>query len=676
VADEKRQLILDLLARAKTKKGTDEAAADIDKFGRAAEDADKKTEKLGKTSEKTSQQADKLGNGLETTKKRISGLDKEIELVGKELSSLAGSFADAGSAGEKLDISKAIRKSQGELRRLNTSKGLLSDLLPDPEPEAKGWIKRLGGALTGGVASLGETIASNKYLAAGIGAGVVTLGPMIGGLIGAAVVGGVGIGGIIGGIALAAKSDAAVQQYAGAIGKNFTSRVQAEARGAFSGIIMKDLGKVESLANKAVGGIGKAFKSLAPSVDPMVDSFIRAGEVLGKSFLGAAEKAGPVLKAVGRFAETTAESLGGFVDMLAANSETAADALDDFGAVVKGLVSVVSFTVEQLLTFRLALSQVGDAVQSGKGWLEDHVGWLDLTADGYKKGSEAAELYRQGIIGAAGSANDYDHYLAGAVESTDKLRDSHADAAAAADAQKKAEQDLTAQIRGQVDPAFALLNAIDGVREAKKAAAEATHKYGSESNQARDATRKLAEAAINLQGAAGAAGGGLDGKMSPALRRTLEAAKLTKSQIASVERELRSAKSAADAYSGTYKATIQTTYVKYYTESYKRGGGSSRYPDERAAGGPIVRGKPYLVGENGPEIVVPDASGRVLNSSASRGLMVQAGMTGQQGTMAAASGGGGGAYARVEVSGSADQAVATLINYLIRTGKLNVMVGA
>lgn len=676
MADEKRQLILDLLARAKTKQGTDEAARDLDKFGKAAEDADKKTEGLGKTSEKTSKQTDKLGHNLEDTKGRVSGLDKEISTITKELATLAASFADASSASERLDITKAIRRTEGDLRRVTKNRNVLKDLLPDPEPETKGWIKRLGGAVSGGAASLGEMIAGNKYLVAGITAGVATTAPLIGGLIGAAVVGGAGIGGIVGGIALAAKSDAQIQAYAGNIGKSFTSRLQAESRGAFSGVIMEQLGKVEALSDKAVGALGKSFRTLAPEVAPFTDSLIRAGEVLGKSFLGAAEKSGPVLRALGRFAEGAAESLGGFVDMLATHADEAADAVDTLGSILHGAVAVISFVVEGLLTFAAAVRQVGDAVGGARNFLEDHVAWLDLTHDGYKKGSEAAELYRQGIIGAAGSVNDYDAYLAGAVDSTNQLKESHVTAADAAEAHRKAEADLTNQLKAETDPAFAVLNAMDGVKAAQENAADAAKKYGNKSSEARDATRKLAEAAINLQGAAGQAGGSLDGKLSPALRGTLKAAGLTKSQIANVERELRAAKKAAEAYEGAYNATVTTTFVSAYATKSTQGktGNSRDKPDKRAAGGPVVRGVPYLVGENGPEIVVPDAGGRVLNASASRGLMVQAGLNGAKGSMAMAqSGGNGGSGAAITVSGSADQAVASLINYLIRAGKIHVV---
>lgn len=676
MADEKRQLILDLLARAKTKQGTDEAARDIDKFADSADKADKKTEALGKTSEETSRKADKLGHNLENTKNRVAGLDKEIGTVQKELAALSASFADAGAASERLDISKAIRRTENDLRRLTKNRNILKDLLPDPEPETKGWVKRLGGALSSGVSSLGETIASNKYLVAGVTAGVVTLSPIISSLIGAAVTGGIGAGGIVGGIALAAKSDARIQESASRIGKSFTEQIQTEAKDAFSGPVLQSLGKLETLGNKAVGGIGKAFRDLAPSVGPLTDNLVRAAEALGKSFGNAAERAGPVLKSLGNLIQGTSEHLAKFIDDMSLRAQAGADAIDLLNTAIGFTIDVVGLVVGSLMDLKLAYNDIGDTIDEARYSLEDHVSWLDITADGYKKGSEAAELYRQGVIGVSGSTNDYAHYTAGAAESTGKIRIAHESAAAAADRQRAAEQALTDQLRAQVDPAFGLLRALDGVREANKNVAEATGKYGSKSTEAREATRKLAEAAINLQGAASSAGGTLDGKLTDAMRATLKAAGLTKSQIAGVEKELRAARDAAAAYAKKWNATITTTFVNAYSNKAVQGKqGNSRYPNEqRAAGGPVVRGTPYLVGENGPEIVVPDAGGRVLNASASRGLMVQAGLKGAQGSMNGGGYSGGPVRAEVTVTGSADQALATLINYLIRTDKVHVTV--
>lgn len=56
------------------------------------------------------------------------------------------------------------------------------------------------------------------------------------------------------------------------------------------------------------------------------------------------------------------------------------------------------------------------------------------------------------------------------------------------------------------------------------------------------------------------------------------------------------------------------------------GGGSAGWSDlaglipARANGGPVAGGQPYLVGERGPELVVPSTSGQVLNARETSGL--------------------------------------------------------
>jgi len=123
--DEKRQLTLDLLAKNNMSKGTKEAADDLDKLGRKAAEADKKAQALSKATEELTNKAGKLDHGLDSTKGRISGLNKEIDVTKVELGKLGALFAEAGSASERLDISKAIRRTENDLRRLNKSKSLL-----------------------------------------------------------------------------------------------------------------------------------------------------------------------------------------------------------------------------------------------------------------------------------------------------------------------------------------------------------------------------------------------------------------------------------------------------------------------------------------------------------------------------------------------------------------------
>lgn len=45
----------------------------------------------------------------------------------------------------------------------------------------------------------------------------------------------------------------------------------------------------------------------------------------------------------------------------------------------------------------------------------------------------------------------------------------------------------------------------------------------------------------------------------------------------------------------------------------------------RASGGPVTRGRPYLIGERGPELMVPRTSGRIIPNGGSGGLSIAAG---------------------------------------------------
>jgi hypothetical protein len=109
------------------------------------------------------------------------------------------------------------------------------------------------------------------------------------------------------------------------------------------------------------------------------------------------------------------------------------------------------------------------------------------------------------------------------------------------------------------------------------------------------------------------------------MRNTYRAAGLTEEQIDDVEREFRAAKKAGDAYAKTYRAKVITDYINRYSnvvssaaqDAYEE---TKRGMQKRASGGPVSRGTPYLVGEHGPEVVVPNAAGRVVSAAASRGM--------------------------------------------------------
>lgn len=664
MADEKRQLILDLLARNKMGSETSAAARDIDKLATASDKAGNHVEELGKTTVIAGKETEKLGRDAESTKRRINDLDDEIRKSTRELGELAIAFHEAGNQADKLDISKSMRKIENDIRRTTKSKGILSGMIT-PDDVGKEGVKTgealaqsirdglsLGkGAIIGGVAIIGAAIA-----------------PELGGIIAGAVVGGVGLGGIIGGIALAAKSNQQIQDYASRIGKTFLAGIQKEARDAFDVPITQSLGKVESLAQRSVGKLGKIFDNLAPSTGKFVDSLIRSADVITDSLVGASSKAAPVMAALGRIIEGTSISLGKFVDMAADHSTEAASALDDLNIQLQATIDAASHFVGALADIKGALDGVDAEIDSARYSLEDHVSWLDLTADGYKKGSVAAELYRKGLIGAKGSANDYDHLLAGAVAHTDALATAQTNEARAALGQRDAIAAVSKELRAQSDPAFALLSAQDTLRQKQDALTEATKKYGSRSQEARSAARELATAAIDLQGAAGNLSAKFNGQLTPAMLASFRAAGLTEAQIAAVAAEFGRARRAGDAYAKTYRARVITDYINRYS-NVVTSAADKAYQDtknslkKRASGGPISRGTPYLVGENGPEVVVPSAAGRVLSAASSRGMA-------KNGLAGAPVGGGRGGNQTVRLELIGQEQIRTMFRMMIRSMNL------
>jgi hypothetical protein len=184
------------------------------------------------------------------------------------------------------------------------------------------------------------------------------------------------------------------------------------------------------------------------------------------------------------------------------------------------------------------------------------VGALNTAAD---KGKSSVGGLGAAAQNAAGATGDLGSALkVGA--SAQKSWANEADAAAgAARGEIGALSDLNARMKAQVNPVFGLLTAEKDLTAARKAATDAVHKYGRNSDQAKESTQKLTMAAISLQGAAGAAAGTIDGKMTPALVQTLHAAGFTDSQIKDVAKQFRQAKTDADKYAGNYAANVTIT---------------------------------------------------------------------------------------------------------------------
>jgi hypothetical protein len=592
VADEKRQLTLDLLARNRMGSETAAGARDIGKIGTAADAAAKSTDKLSKATGAAGRGADGLGDEASQAAGKIDKLDDEIGKLNQDLVLLAGALADAGSKAERLDISKGIRQAQADIRKLSAGKKILEGILPDPAPAARTFVQKLGSAIgdAGGSIATGAGAKYGIVIGAAIAAAAS---PVIVSAIGSAISAGAGAGFIGIGLGLAVAKDKGIQDAGKSVGKRFVEAISTSAVQEFKGPIMSALAVLSEAGDRVAKRWDKAFKAVRGSVVPLTRDIVTAGERINDSLAGAAEKSGPALDGLGGTIILLGDAVGDLVDTLADGGPEAA----------ANLQLIAGATGDALKISTNFLDVLGKLANNP--WITGPL--LPLLRKHYQEQVEAAR-----------KARDESEHLADAYTNADKAARGNRDAIKA----------LSDELRAQTDPAFALRQAQDDLAEAQDASAEAIKKHGANSKEAREATRNLAEAALDLQGKVGALGSSFDGKLTPAMRNTYRAAGLTEDQINAVEREFREAKRAGDAYAKTYRAKVITEYINKYSnivsssaqdayEDTKRG------MQKRASGGPASRGTPYLVGESGPEVFVPNAAGRVLSAASSRGMATQ-----------------------------------------------------
>lgn len=608
MATEKRELLLDLLARNKMTGGTAAAARDLDKVGTAADAASKSTDRLGKASERADDAAEDLGEASQDAARKIAKLDREIAKVNQDLVLMHGALADASSAAERLDLSKGIRKSQADLKRLTGSKSVIEGLLPDPAPAARTFMRKLGGALAGAGDSIASGAGKNVGMVIG-GVIAAAAAPVIVAGIGGALSAGAGALGIGAGVALAVAKDKDILQAGSTAGKKFAEGLTKSATTAYKQPIMTSIGVLSQAGDRISKKWGEVFASTSGMLVPFVQDVVRAGERISDSLASAAMKSAPAMAALGDSLILVSDAAGHMIDTLGDGSQGAADNLLLLAGATSDALNVTT-------NFLGVLNQL-----SNNAWITGPL--LPLLRDHYRDA-------------AAESTN--------LKATTSQLAESMTDAARAATGQRDALISLANEMKAQTDPAFALLDAVDKVKAGQKEWSKATKDHGKDSEEANAAARNLAKAAIDLQTKAGGVASTFDGKLTPAMRATLRSANLTESQIQEVEKEMRAAKRAGDQYAKNYNANVsvkgasaarRSLYsVKDVADSIPRAvtiamritgvgnvsaAAAAVRKNARASGGPVARGVPYLVGEHGPEMVVPEAAGRVLSAAATRG---------------------------------------------------------
>lgn len=498
-AGDDRKINLDLFARDHTKSGTDSAARNLDKYGKAADDS----------------------------AKRVDKLTHESDLLERELESLARAFADTEDAAERADLGKGIRRLERDLREIKKNKGILEGIVPK-EPDdssSKSFGRKLITNIGAGITEAGAGIAAKAGSSVGPvvgGAIAAAAAPVLISSLGSALAAGVGTAGIGAGVALAVAKDEELKQAGSNMAKQIATSFQDSAARHFAGPVRQSIGILGGAGERVAKQWDGAFKQLSASVVPLTRDVAAGVERINQSVVGVAEKSGPAVKGLGSSWLLLSDAVGDALDTLSNGSSEAADKL----------VLLAGATADVLRLSTNFLGVIGEL--SDNAWITGPL--LPLVSKHYRDQAEAART--------AAAANE-------------TVATSYTTAELAARGNADAVKSLNTELKKQADPVFALRESQIKLAEAQDKSATAIKKHGANSKEAKAATRELAKAALDLQGNVGALGKDFDGRLTPAMRSTLAAAGLTEKQINDVEGEFGAAKRAGDKFAKTYAATTK-----------------------------------------------------------------------------------------------------------------------
>lgn len=644
-----RQLILDLLARDKTGAATKSAAGNLEDVGDAAKEAARSTEKLGDAADKAEGKAEDLGRGAKEAARGVEKLDREIESVERELHQLALAFARAETAAERTDLSKAVRRTQRDLKDLQKNRGFLGNLLPSPGEVAEAGTdvgKGFGSSVSSALEAAGPQVKVALIGAAALAA------PFVGAVISGAVVSGVGAGVVAGGIALAAR-DPKVAAAGKQLGSRLLGNLEDDAE-VFIGPVLAAVDKIGDRFDKLRPRFQRIFANASKFVEPLTEGFLDGVDGLTRGIDVMVAKGQPAIEALSDVFAELGDSAGDALAIIAGGSEDGAKALELFGVLAGSSIRSVGIAIRGLSEAYGFLDDVGTTVNNTvRGWF----GLSTATEDAGKKTAEAATaagdlnqnltlmaLKAQGVEGPITTLsmqiNEFSDASRNAFDAATSVGAAIDDVTEAAkkngatlDANTEKGRANREALSGLAKSMIAAYNAevdLNGEGEKANAVANSNRAKFIELATALSGSRKRAEELANQLGLI---------KAPPPIniRDNFNAAR---ARAAKIQDEL-----------DLIPRTIGVRVIVTRQGDITYGGGGGRQAPMRAHGGPVTAGQPYIVGEKRPELFVPNSNGYVYPS---------VGATGRAG------GGVGGGMITVAASGALDD-LERMILKMLRT---------
>lgn len=420
-----------------TKKAWSDVRSDVDKLGR---DLEKSGNRIGKD----------LGDGIiRGTKEGTDKLDRELERSGDKAGQSFGKGVTAGAKSGIESVDSVVNKtfsdirgetekytretaSHGDRAGKNLGSGLIGGLKGHldglPNMFNRTWSD-VGGSFNRIAGNLGKAgLKIGKDLGDGVVGGIkgaadkvpqlitgvaAVAAPLLGSIIGGAVIGGLGIGVAGIGAALATRN-AEVRTAGKDLGRSLMAGLTSDSSG-FVQPLLKQIDKVGDAFEGQRGRIRSIFSNSTGFLEPLVSGVTGMIEGILRGTDKLTSRAQPVVEAFGRMFNETGDALGDFFDTISQGSDGAASGIDGLS---NALGNAIRFTGEFVLMME-RIQEASDGldkyIDKGRYWFEDSsslskalhdVGIeLDITADGFKKGTPEAEAYRRVTLGTASAAD-------------------------------------------------------------------------------------------------------------------------------------------------------------------------------------------------------------------------------------------------------------------------------
>lgn len=608
------RLDLKLTGERQTARGLKDVGDAADQAGAELEGMGKSASSAGKASDKAGTQFDGMADEAGFLTTRIGELDDEIK-------QLLGSLNATGDT----SLEKQIRKTQRELGKY---KRFAKELLPDVTPAMAEVGSDAGVTLAKSLAE-GFLVASAAIKGAAypvLGAIALSAAPLIGATIGGAVLGGVGIGGIVGGVAAAA-SDPRISEASARLGENLADAFGGMGVDLFGAPLLATFDILEATGQNFARGLRPGLSALAPLLTPLANGLEGLGTEILPGLNKALIAAGPAVRVIADHLPEIGAAAGNAFETIADNSDGAIMALTEMFYLIEGGIELFGLVTAAASNTFEALVRSAEATT---GFMSDVLGWVPISGALWTEQHDNLVLMSQGLDAAKISSGDFSGGLSVMGESAEEA--------------EKRIKDLTDGIEKLFGQTMTLdqanLNFKDGLVRLREELTEGKRSLDDNTQAGRDNIEAVLAQIQNVEDLrrANIANGMSVDRASGLYETHIE-------QLRKTLLNLGYNKTAVNGLIDRYKAiprSIETslsvvlkTYGSATAWSMLRAQ-ERQQAEARASGGPVKAGRPYLVGENGPELVTFDQNGTVHNASDTRAMMSGASGGAAMGATAAA----------------------------------------